>query len=200
MRSPERSGQMPAAGSGPRSRRRSRRNRGEASGAVGFRSHAPGLLTGRRPVTPSSPDLRYVEHMIAPLLALLAAAAANQTGGAVATKPPLPVLQESQAQYEPPQMPDWYSVHHVRRPVAISRVEPECTPEARERKAQGAVIVGLWVNTNGRPCRLRVLRSLEPGLDAKALEAAPQWRFKPALKRGKPVPAPVTIEFGFRLL
>jgi TonB family protein len=132
-------------------------------------------------------------------VALLAAAPANQTGSAVATESPLSVLQESRVQYEPPQFPDWYSIHGVRRPVVISKVEAEYTPEARERKVMGEVVLAMWVDTNGRPGRLKVLRSLEPGLDAKAIEAARKWRFKPALKGGKPVPAPVTIQFGFRL-
>jgi len=47
---------------------------------------------------------------------------------------------------------------------------------------------------------LRVLRSLDPELDEKALEAIRQWRFKPALKNGKPVRAPVTVEVDFRYL
>jgi TonB family protein len=134
--------------------------------------------------------------MIAPLLVLLAAAAAGQGAGAAAQKPPLPLLEEP---YEPPSIPDWYSIHHVRRPVVISKVEPDYFAEARKR-VQGKVTVGLWVNTNGRPSRLRVLRSLDPELDAKALEAIRHWRFKSALKNGKPVRAPVTVEIDFRLL
>ncbi|HEY1203757.1 MAG: energy transducer TonB [Bryobacteraceae bacterium] len=135
--------------------------------------------------------------MIAPLLALLAVAAANQAGSAVAEKPPVPLLEEP---YEPPPMPDWYPSHHVRPPVVISKVEPDYFAEARKRGVQGKVTVGLWVNTNGRPSRLRVLRSLDPELDEKALEAIRQWRFKPALKNGKPVRAPVTVEVDFRYL
>lgn len=37
------------------------------------------------------------------------------------------------------------------------------------------------------------------GLDEKALEAVRKYRFKPALRNGKPVPVIMTIEVDFRL-
>jgi len=46
---------------------------------------------------------------------------------------------------------------------------------------------------------ITVLRSLGSGLDEKAMEAVRQWRFKPALRDGKPVAVPATIEVNFRL-
>jgi periplasmic protein TonB len=58
------------------------------------------------------------------------------------------------------------------------------------------------VDDQGRPQNLKVLRSLGLGLglDQKAIEAVSQWRFKPGLKDGKPVPVLATIEVNFRLL
>jgi len=37
------------------------------------------------------------------------------------------------------------------------------------------------------------------GLDEKALEAVAKYRFKPALKNGKPVAAAILVEVNFRL-
>jgi protein TonB len=37
------------------------------------------------------------------------------------------------------------------------------------------------------------------GLDEKAIEAVNQYRFKPAMKDGEPVPVRITVEVNFRL-
>jgi len=56
------------------------------------------------------------------------------------------------------------------------------------------------IDENGIPTDPIVERSLEKGLDEKAVEAVKKWRFKPELKDGKPVPANVSIQINFRLL
>ena len=45
---------------------------------------------------------------------------------------------------------------------------------------------------------VRVIHSI-PALDQQASEAVQQWRFKPAIKDGKPVPMIATLELTFRL-
>jgi outer membrane biosynthesis protein TonB len=37
------------------------------------------------------------------------------------------------------------------------------------------------------------------GLDQEAINAAAQWRFRPGLRRGQPVPVRVTMEIAFVL-
>ena len=48
---------------------------------------------------------------------------------------------------------------------------------------------------------VQVVRSLDPtfGLDNEAIKAARQWRFKPGMRLGQPVPVLVTIELTFAL-
>jgi TonB family protein len=88
----------------------------------------------------------------------------------------------------------------VSAPGVLSKVEPEYSEEARKAKWQGTVVVSVIVDEVGRPRNVRVLRSLGLGLDQKAVEAVSQWKFKPGLKDGKPVPVFATIEVNFRLL
>jgi len=88
----------------------------------------------------------------------------------------------------------------VSAPSVLSKVEPEYSDEARKAKWQGTVVVSVIVDELGRPRNVRVQRSLGLGLDQKAVEAVSQWRFKPGLKDGKPVPVVATIEVTFRLL
>jgi len=42
-------------------------------------------------------------------------------------------------------------------------------------------------------------RALRIGLDEKAIEAIRNYRFKPAMKDGRPVPSAITVEVDFRL-
>jgi protein TonB len=88
----------------------------------------------------------------------------------------------------------------ISAPSVLSKVEPEYSEEARKAKWQGSVVLSVIVDELGRPRNVRVLRSLGLGLDQKAVEAVLQWRFRPGLKDGKPVPVMATIEVNFRLL
>ena len=41
---------------------------------------------------------------------------------------------------------------------------------------------------------MRVVRSVEPSLDAAAQNAVGEWRFRPGLLKGTPLPVVVTVE------
>ena len=43
------------------------------------------------------------------------------------------------------------------------------------------------------------LRSVAQGLDANAVNAAKQYRFKPATYQGKPVPYELKVEINYRI-
>jgi len=85
-------------------------------------------------------------------------------------------------------------------PVVLYRVDPEFSEEARKAKYQGTVVLTIEVGADGRPHGIRIVSGLGWGLDEKAIEAVSQWKFKPATRNGRPVPAPATIEVNFRLL
>jgi periplasmic protein TonB len=87
----------------------------------------------------------------------------------------------------------------VRAPRAIYKPDPEYSPEARQAKYQGTVVLSLIVRPDGTAHGLRVVRSLGMGLDEKAIEAVQQWRFEPARKDGKPVAVAVEVEVNFHL-
>lgn len=84
-------------------------------------------------------------------------------------------------------------------PVPIHRADPEYTKEARNAKIEGAVLIKCVIDENGIPTDLMVERSLDKGLDEKAIEAVKKWRFQPGLKDGKPVPVSVNIQINFTL-
>lgn len=88
----------------------------------------------------------------------------------------------------------------VSAPVLVYKKEPEYSEEARKAKYQGTVTLYVEVDTSGKATNIRVLHSLGLGLDEKAIEAVKQWKFRPGMKDGKPVPVAASIEVNFRLL
>lgn len=84
-------------------------------------------------------------------------------------------------------------------PVLIEKREPDYTPEARQAKYQGPVVLYVVIGADGAARNIRVLRSLGLGIDEKAIEAVQQWRWRPAYKDGQPVETIATIEVSFRL-
>ena len=87
----------------------------------------------------------------------------------------------------------------VSSPEVIFKVEPEFSEEARKAKFMGVVTVNLIVDTKGLPQNVRVIRGVGMGLDEKALEAVRQYRFKPAMENGHPVPVQVNVEVNFQI-
>jgi periplasmic protein TonB len=87
----------------------------------------------------------------------------------------------------------------VSSPVPIYTVEPEFSEEARKAKFMGVVLVNLIVDAHGNPQNVHVSRGVGMGLDEKAKEAVMQYRFKPAMEGGKPVPVELNIEVNFQI-
>jgi TonB family protein len=87
----------------------------------------------------------------------------------------------------------------VSNPVPIVTPEAEFSDEARRNKYQGICVVFVIVDAHGYPRNPRVVQSLGMGLDEKALEAVQKYRFKPAMKDGKPVASMINVAVNFRL-
>jgi protein TonB len=89
----------------------------------------------------------------------------------------------------------------VTPPIEIRRGAPQYTTAAMHARAQGTIIVECVVQTTGVCTDIRVKRSFNPpfGLDDQAMKAAAEWRFRPGLRRGQPVPVLVTMEIAFTL-
>jgi TonB family protein len=88
----------------------------------------------------------------------------------------------------------------VSAPVAIYKIEPEYSEEARKAKFQGTVVLSIVVDEQGLPRNFKVVKPLGLGLDEKAIEAVQKWRFSPAKMNGRAVAVQATVEVNFRLL
>lgn len=109
---------------------------------------------------------------------------------------------QSKAAVEPPKPggPGVYRVGGgVTAPKLKSKVEPEYTPEANHDKVEGTSVLYVEVGPDGAAHNIRVVKSLRPDLDQKAILAVTQWVFEPGMKEGKAVTVAATIEVNFRL-
>lgn len=84
-------------------------------------------------------------------------------------------------------------------PLLQTWVAPIYPEAARAAKQEGRVIVDLLVDENGVVTEARVARSDNAVFDEAALAAVRQWRFKPGLDEGKPVPFGLVGPVEFKL-
>lgn len=85
-------------------------------------------------------------------------------------------------------------------PKILEKSEPQYTDQARVAKLEGKVILTIVVGTDQRAHNIKVTKSLDPGLDRRAVENIKTWRFQPATKDGKPVPVQANVQVNYRLL
>jgi TonB family protein len=89
-------------------------------------------------------------------------------------------------------------VKELKPPKPTNNVEAQFSDEARQRHQPGRVIVRILVTEEGLPVRARILVHAPYGLDEQALAAVAQYRFRPALLEGVPVPMPIIVEVNFQ--
>ena len=89
--------------------------------------------------------------------------------------------------------------HGVHGPKPISTPDPEYSEAARQQKVEASLNVLMIVDEQGRPTTLYVTRPAGHGLDEQALRAVQQWRFRPAMFQGNPVPVAINVEISYRL-
>lgn len=88
----------------------------------------------------------------------------------------------------------------IAAPKVLEKSEPNYTDEARAKKLEGPVELTLVVGVDQVAHDIKVTKSLDPGLDAKAVAAIKTWKFQPGTKNGKPVPVLAHVQVNFRLL
>jgi protein TonB len=83
---------------------------------------------------------------------------------------------------------------------AVRNRRPPYPESSRRRGEEGVVRVELLVDLTGRVTEVRILESSGFGtLDAAAVQAVRDWRFRPAQRAGVPVAGSITTAVHFRL-
>jgi len=85
-------------------------------------------------------------------------------------------------------------------PKCLYQPMPQYTPQAREARVEGIILLQGVIRRNGHIDSLKVIRGLGNGLDESALDmVGKEWRFEPGTFNGQPVDVQANIEISFRL-
>jgi TonB family protein len=88
----------------------------------------------------------------------------------------------------------------VAAPKSVYRPMPQYTPQAKEAKIQGVLLLQGVIRKNGHVDGLKVLKPLGYGLDERAMDVVgSEWRFEPGTLNGQPVDIQANFEISFRL-
>jgi TonB family protein len=87
----------------------------------------------------------------------------------------------------------------VKAPRPLHTPEPKYSRSAKKQKIQGTVTLSVVIGTDGKAHDVKVEKSLEPTLDANAIEAVNNWKFAPATKDGHPVAVEMRLQIEFKL-
>ncbi len=81
----------------------------------------------------------------------------------------------------------------------LSKPEPQYTEEARLNQVSGTVVLRAVFSSSGEVVQIRALRTLPFGLTERAIAAARQIQFVPAVKGGQQVSVAMQLEYNFNL-
>jgi len=82
----------------------------------------------------------------------------------------------------------------------LYKPNPAYSPEGREHKIQGDVVLEVIFLASGQIKVTRVISGLGLGMDEEAIHAAQRIRFTPAMRDGKAVDVSARIRIEFRLV
>jgi TonB family protein len=87
----------------------------------------------------------------------------------------------------------------VSRPEILSRTQPQYTEAARKSGIEGRIILESIIDEEGCVINIKVLQSLDPGLDEATKAALRSWTFQPAMYKGMPVKVYYSLTINFAI-
>jgi len=99
----------------------------------------------------------------------------------------------------PPAQSDQSHGSRTTPPHAIYSPNPDYTARARVAGIEGLVGLQLTVTEQGKAEDVKVIKTLDPELDANAVRTVRTWKFRPATKNGQPTAVQIKVTVSFRL-
>lgn len=87
----------------------------------------------------------------------------------------------------------------VTEPRLVYKVDPSYSEMARKLRLEGVAVLQAIISADGRIEEVRVVQSAHALLDADAVAAVKQWRYRAATRKGRPVRVSLTVTVEFLL-
>jgi len=97
------------------------------------------------------------------------------------------------------------NTHHGRQsaelsgPMPLHKVDPKYPPTLITERVSGEVILYAVIRRDGSVDGVQLVRGIDQQLDANAINALCQWKFRPGAKQGTPIDLEAIVHIPFRL-
>jgi TonB family protein len=97
------------------------------------------------------------------------------------------------------------NTHHAQQsaelsgPVPLQKVDPKYPPTLITERVTGEVILYAVIRRDGSVDSIQLVRGIDEQLDANAIRALRQWKFRPGAKQGIPIELEAIVHIPFRL-
>ncbi len=82
-------------------------------------------------------------------------------------------------------------------PGPLRKIDPKYPPTLINDHVEGEVVLYAVIRRDGSVDSIQLVRGLDPELDANAMQALSQWKFRPATKQGVPIELEAIVHIPF---
>jgi TonB family protein len=97
----------------------------------------------------------------------------------------------------PPTGPQTNSAAEIAEPSPLRKVDPKYPPTLAAEHVEGEVILYAVIRRDGSVDSIQVVHGIDQQLDANAMRALAQWKFRPAERQGAPVDLEAIVHIPF---
>ncbi len=83
-------------------------------------------------------------------------------------------------------------------PEPLHKVDPKYPPELRKGHVEGEVVLYAVIRADGTVDGIQLVSGIDPELNANAMQALAQWKFRPAERKGEAIDLEAVVHIPFR--
>ena len=82
-------------------------------------------------------------------------------------------------------------------PAPVRKIDPKYPPALRNEHIEGEVVLYAVIRRDGGVDSIQLVHGIDEVLDANAMEALSQWKFRPAMRQGEPIELEAIVHIPF---